>query len=232
MGQPSPVEQAIVLDSAGVRGLIEAKTMPTGAGAAVWVTFDRDQRVQVPVELLRRRDDGVYSLPVSLRDLQSGVASLGPRPDPLLGPREVTVVPIVEEQVEVGKRTVTAGRVHVAKEVHEVQAAVDLPLVQEHVQVERVPVERYLAEPVAPHYEGDTLVIPVMEEVLVVEKRLLLREEVRVTTVRQATPHRETVTLRKEQVAITREEPASEAPSVQDVRAAEAESSTARPASP
>jgi uncharacterized protein (TIGR02271 family) len=104
--------------------------------------------------------------------------------------------------------------VRIAKQVHEVQETVDLPLVQEQVQVERVRVDRFLAQPASLRYEGDTLVIPVMEEVLVVEKRLLLREEVRVTRARRASAHRETVRLRKEHVEVTREDmaepPASE----------------------
>jgi len=38
------------------------------------------------------------------------------------------------------------------------------------VQVERVPVERILDSPMTSRYDGDTLVIPVMEEVLLIEK--------------------------------------------------------------
>lgn len=204
MGQSGPIGQTSVLDSAGMRGVIEATSLPTETGATVWITFDGNRRVRVPVELLRRREDGIYYLPLSLRELQSGAVSLGAP--------EVTVLPVVEEQVEVAKRTTPTGQVRVVKQVQETQETVDLPLVQERVQVERVPVQRYLEQPAELRYEGDTLVIPVMEEVLIVEKRLLLREEVRVTTVRQATVHQETVTLRKERVSVTRAEYASQGP--------------------
>jgi stress response protein YsnF len=48
--------------------------------------------------------------------------------------------------------------------------------------VERVPIDMLVSGPEPmQHYEGDTLVIPVLEEVLVLEKRVRLKEEVRVT---------------------------------------------------
>jgi stress response protein YsnF len=78
--------------------------------------------------------------------------------------------------------------------------------------VERLPVERMLDEPLAPYYDGDTFVIPVMEEVLVVEKRLRLREEVRLTKVREESQHQETVTLRSEVVTIERLDARPETP--------------------
>lgn len=40
----------------------------------------------------------------------------------------------------------------------------------ERVQVGRVPVERILDSPMTSRYNSDTLVIPVMEEVLLIEK--------------------------------------------------------------
>ncbi|MGI8743084.1 MAG: DUF2382 domain-containing protein [Bryobacteraceae bacterium] len=54
------------------------------------------------------------------------------------------------------------------------------PLFREDCDVERVPVKRMLDQPVEIRQEGDTLIIPLMEEVLVVEKRLMLREELHI----------------------------------------------------
>jgi stress response protein YsnF len=50
-------------------------------------------------------------------------------------------------------------------------------------------------------------VIPVVEEILVVERRLVLKEEIHVRRVRTTTRHRETVTLREEEIVIERAEP-------------------------
>ncbi len=58
---------------------------------------------------------------------------------------------------------------------------VEEPSIQEEVQIERVPGNQLVDEPVAVRCEGDTMIIPVIEEVIVVETRLQLKEEVRVT---------------------------------------------------
>jgi uncharacterized protein (TIGR02271 family) len=117
------------------------------------------------------------------------------------------VVPVVAEELRVGKRVVETGRVRVSKHVSEREELVDEPLVREEYDVERVPVNVYVDEPVGPRHEGETLVVPVLEEVLVVEKRLLVREELRIT--RRQTEGRETrrVTLLSEEVSVERTGP-------------------------
>jgi uncharacterized protein (TIGR02271 family) len=99
---------------------------------------------------------------------------------------------------------VERNRTRITKQVHTEEETIDTPLQQERVQVERVPVERIIDSPVTSYYEGDTLVIPVMEEVLIIEKKLFLKEEVRVTKYVGKTAHQETVTLRKEAVTVER----------------------------
>lgn len=47
--------------------------------------------------------------------------------------------------------------------------------------VQHVPVDRIIEQPPEPRQEGDTMIYPVVEEVLVVEKRFLLREEIHVS---------------------------------------------------
>jgi hypothetical protein len=55
------------------------------------------------------------------------------------------------------------------------------PLFSEDVSVERVPINRIITGPAQTRQEGDTTIIPVVEEVITIQKRLLLREEVRIT---------------------------------------------------
>ena len=117
------------------------------------------------------------------------------------------VVPVVEEELTVGKREVETGRVRVTKLVHEEQRVVDQPVATEEVVVERVPVNRVVQGPVEVRHEGDTTIIPLLEEVLVVEKRLMLREEVRITKRRTETRRPQNVTLRKEDVKVERVQP-------------------------
>ena len=115
---------------------------------------------------------------------------------------EEKVVPVVEETAVVYKERVVTDRVRLHKQVHEEQEVLDIPVQTESLEVERVPVGRWIDAPAAIRQEGDTTVYPVVEEVLVVEKRLRLVEEVRVTQ-RQATRHvREEVVLRREEITV------------------------------
>lgn len=118
-------------------------------------------------------------------------------------------IPVVEEQVQIGKDVVETGRIRVSKTVHEEQQIVDVPIIQEEVNVERVAINQYVATPPAVRYEGDTMVMPILREVLVVEKRLLLVEEVRITKHQTETRIPQQVTLRKEEIHLQRVSPAS-----------------------
>ncbi|GAB2454662.1 hypothetical protein GCM10011375_02210 [Hymenobacter qilianensis] len=122
-------------------------------------------------------------------------------PDP-----QVTI-PVVEEQVQIGKDVVETGRIRVSKTVHEEQQVVDVPIIQEEVNVERVAINQYVATPPAVRYEGDTMIMPILREVLVVEKRLLLVEEVRITKHQTETRTPQQVTLRKEEIHLQRVAP-------------------------
>ena len=114
------------------------------------------------------------------------------------------VVPVVAEELRVDRQSVETGRVRVTKAVRERQQVVDEPTRTEHVTVERVPVNRVVDGPVAPRQEGDTLILPVLEEVVVVERKLVLKEEVRITKHVSETREPQTVTLRSEDVRIDR----------------------------
>ncbi|GAB3508884.1 hypothetical protein GCM10027341_45260 [Spirosoma knui] len=114
------------------------------------------------------------------------------------------VTPVFEEQVDIGKRIVETGQVTIIKKVHEKQQEVELPVVHENVRVERVPINQYVAWAPAVRQEGETMIIPVIQEVLVTEKRLLLVEEVHVTRERTEERDIRQVTLRQEEVHIER----------------------------
>ena len=114
------------------------------------------------------------------------------------------VVPVVAEEVRVGKRTVETGRLRVTKVVQEREEVIDQPLLKTSVVVERVPINQYVAKAPAVREEEDTLVIPMIEEVIVVEKRLMLREELRIRRQQVNTRHPQTVTVRREEVRVDR----------------------------
>jgi len=116
-------------------------------------------------------------------------------------------VPVVEEQVVVAKRKRVTGAVRVATRTREEERLVDEPYEVEEVEVQRVPVEgggRWVDAPVPARREGDTTVVSVHEEVVVVETRLRVVEEVRLTRRRSTRRHAERVTVRREEALVER----------------------------
>lgn len=112
-------------------------------------------------------------------------------------------VPVSREEVEVSTRVIDTGRgVRVSKSVTEHPEEIREMLWQEEVDVRRVPVDLVVAEAPPSRYEGDVLVVPVLEEILVIEKRYRIREELHITRVRKQHEHRETVPLKTEDVRI------------------------------
>jgi uncharacterized protein (TIGR02271 family) len=115
-------------------------------------------------------------------------------------------IPVTEEVLRVGRRVTDTGRgIRIHKTVSEETLQVDEALQRQELQIEHVTVNAWVdGAPPVQRQEGDTLVIPVLEEVLVVQKRLRLTKEIRITA-RTRTDHvSEQVVLRKEQVAAER----------------------------
>ena len=127
------------------------------------------------------------------------------------GKRKETVrtVPLLEERLHVDKVPKDRGGYRITKRVETREELIDEPLRHHKVEIERCPVgRRLLGEAMPePRYEGDTYIVPVIEEVLVTEKQLVLVEEIRITR-RQGMHHKpQQVTLRKEDISIERLEP-------------------------
>lgn len=125
---------------------------------------------------------------------------------------ETIRIPRLEEQLQVGTQTVETGRVTLAKTVHETEETVTIPLLQEQYVVERTAINQYVEEPPAPRQEGETIIYPVLKEVLVVQKRLFLVEEIRVTHQQTQTQETQTVRLRREDITVERRSSNSERP--------------------
>jgi len=117
---------------------------------------------------------------------------------------EFTVIPVIEESAVVTKRVVDRGGVRITKLVHEREEMIDELLRQERVTVERVPVNRPVDQAPTVRRDGDTLIIPILEEVMVVEKRLMLKEELRVTMQQASRRQPQSVILRREEAVIER----------------------------
>lgn len=121
--------------------------------------------------------------------------------------QELIKVPVLQEEAWVEKRIVDTGRgVRIHKTVAEHPCQIDERLLRDEVEVTHVPVDRIVPLDQAPatRYEGDTLVVPVLEEVLVVERRLRIKEELHITRTRREERHVDTVLLKSEQVGVER----------------------------
>lgn len=115
------------------------------------------------------------------------------------------MIPVIEEKLQMDKIAVETGKVLISKHVHQEEVAVDIPIIDEEVDVERIEINQYIeTPPPAVRYEGETMIIPILREVVVVEKRLMLVEEVRVTKRQMHRQETQQVVLRKEEVVVDR----------------------------
>ena len=115
-----------------------------------------------------------------------------------------TVIPIFEEELSVAKRVVETAHVQVSRVTHRHEQMVDELLQHEKVEVERIPIDRAIETMPSIREEGDVTIIPVVEEVLRVERHLVLKEEVRIRRIKQTERYQESVTLRRQEAQISR----------------------------
>ncbi len=135
------------------------------------------------------------------------------------GEIEEQVIPLLAEQLSVERRTIETGCVTATVTTHHHEQVIKEDLVRENVEIERVPVGRVVDAVPPIREEDDTTIIPVVEEVLVIERRLVLKEEVQLRRVRVRETHAASVVTRTQDVVVTRSEQqptASAAPAVTD----------------
>jgi uncharacterized protein (TIGR02271 family) len=208
-------KSAFITDRDGLRGRIDTVAPQTREGGRpeVLVHLEDGRQAYVPVEELVLQDDGNFSLPFSLSEIarpqRREVAGDGGGDETLVTPQrtraeERIVMPVVAETLEVEKRKVQTGGVRVRKVVHEREEVVDEPLMREEVQVKRVPINRVVDAPVPVRHVGNTMIISLLEEVVVVEKRLMLKEELHITKGEIETYKPQRVTLRSEEAVVER----------------------------
>ena len=90
----------------------------------------------------------------------------------------------------------------VHKTVTERDEVAEVSLRQQDLIVERVPVGRVVAEAPPTRQEGDTLIVPILEEIVVIEKRLILKEELHIRKQSSERTEQHTVRLRTEHAEI------------------------------
>ena len=123
-------------------------------------------------------------------------------------PVEQATVALVEESVALTKERVATGRVEVRTLTDTIEKTLRASLDRETVEVTRVPIDREVGTAPPIRTEGDVTIVPVLEEILVVEKRLMLREEVHIRRVRTIDTIETPVTLRRQRAVVERQEAA------------------------
>jgi uncharacterized protein (TIGR02271 family) len=118
---------------------------------------------------------------------------------------------LLAEELTVEKEAVETGRVRVSKHTHTREVAIDENLLKESAEIETIPIGRQIFEMPVVRHEGETTIIPIVEEVLHTERRLVLKEEVRITRKKTTDQFHDRVTLRYQEVVVTRVQSTSEA---------------------
>ena len=204
---------ASVIDKNGVRGEVEfAHEANFDGEARVLVRTPEGENYLVPANTLVGLKDGGYFLPISLRDLTPNNDLIEEGEPGFMGQRlgdgrETLVVPVVAEELSVGKRIVERGRVRITKTISEREEVVDEPLQSEEATIERITVSRVVDAPPPVRYEGDVMIVPLVEEILVVERRLVVREELHISKRLVEVHAPQSVVLRREEATIERIEP-------------------------
>lgn len=180
---------ATIVDRDGVSGRLHHITLDRSQRAFARVGLRDGSHVSVPFELLEHEENGGYRLPARWRDFPSA-------------DKASTTIPIVEERVRVAVRPAPEQRLRIRRRVVSRPELVETPIVHERIDVERVAVDQIIDDIPSAREEGDVLIIPCVEEEVVVQKRLRLREELRIRVVREERTHRETVELRRHELDI------------------------------
>ena len=104
------------------------------------------------------------------------------------------VVPVIQEQVDVDAKPVVTGGVRVTKRVETHDELIEQQLRTSHADVTRVKTNRVVDGPQPAQRVGNTLIIPVVSEVIHIQKQWVVTEEIHITqreeveTVQQSVP--------------------------------------------
>jgi uncharacterized protein (TIGR02271 family) len=114
-------------------------------------------------------------------------------------------IPVIEERARVEKKVVERGVVTIDATIKERIETISEALTHEEVEIRHVPVNVEVDAVPEVRQEGDVVIIPVVEERIVVSKRLVLTEELHVHR-RKVSEHASIpVTLRSTDIAVQRE---------------------------
>ena len=122
-----------------------------------------------------------------------------------------TVIPVVHEKVSIKKRVIDRDRIRITKHVKQEEQSIAVPLDHDEIDIQTKHINQYVEDiPEAVRYQGDTMILSVLKEEVVV--RTLLEKEIHITKKKVQTQDKHTVTLRKEEVIIEHSTPENSPP--------------------
>ena len=178
----------------------------TGDAAIVEVTTSEGKVLDIPRRHLKPQPDGSYRFAGSFDEFDEGTPAGAARAG------DTHHLTLGRETLRVQRETHETARVRVSTEVHEDEVIVREPTFDETAEVERVPIDRVVEGPVDVRCEGDVTIIPILEERLVVQKQLVLKEELHVRTRRIQQVDEQRVLLRRTEASVEREALSPDAP--------------------
>jgi len=156
----------------------------------------RDHQLALPAAVFQARENNSFGVPFSFADLIASSEDANK-----------LHIPLVREEVTVEKQVVDTGRgLRISKTVIETPHVMEQSLQQDHLTVAHVPQGRFVEPDAIPstRYEGTTMIIPIIEEVLVVQTQLRLKEEIHITRESRTVTAKETVHLKSDQIRVER----------------------------
>jgi len=181
-----------VHDNDGFVGTLDAAELANPRSDVVVVHTQGGHELFVPVKALTEEADGT----LRLDRLQMAGEAAG------MGGNEEGVIPRIEETAQVHTDVQTVACTCIAKQVHTQTVEIDEPLGHDVVEVKRVPVNKVIDKSPGLRVDGDTTIVPILEERLV--KVLVLKEEVHITRRREERRQAREVTLRREEAVVQR----------------------------
>lgn len=189
---------AVVTVTADKNTLDSAVKVLNTAGAV-----DIDRRVQD----YRSTGYNAYDASASAYDYDTAIAERSKYANSNPSTNQGTVIPVVEEELQIGKRQVQRGGVRVYSKIVERPVDEQVNLREEHVRVDRRPVDRAVTSAELTNLKDQSIEVTEIAEEAVISKQARVREEVVIG--KEATERTQQVhdTVKKTEVTVDQIDP-------------------------
>ena len=209
---PDTSQEVVILTDNGTRIIIPSDLLQPISASNYYLPLKQEQFEPVSLKSektmqknadLKVPDDQAESAREELKQVKAKNPLLDKDLNKAEAHETLMVVPVIVEELDVQTEKTTTGKVRIVKKISERTEKIPSTF-SEEVDVERVPINELVDIPPEMRVEGETTIIPVLEEVMVVEKRYRVKEEIRVTRRRKEEKGPQEVNLKREEVKVER----------------------------